>query len=115
MVATVKYHVTSRIWLSLERYYNAGLTPEQAREVIERIADPGSNTSNLRCKSSGFNGNWIVETSCRDEESIETIFYHIELSLSTELARQKKQHDPHSHSQNHSNRKRVEHHRPRSA
>lgn len=33
-IRPIDFHTTTRIWLSLEDYYNAGLTPEQAREAI---------------------------------------------------------------------------------
>lgn len=62
----ITYHVTSRVWLHLEEFYGQGITSDDARGVIERMADPGSSSLNLSCESSGCNGNWIVGTQSID-------------------------------------------------
>ncbi len=54
------YHTTTRVWLSLEDYYNAGLTPERAKEIIESLRDEDGYP--LHCEPGGINRNWIVET-----------------------------------------------------
>ena len=81
----INYHTTSVIHLSLEKFYNAGLTEEKAREIITSMGDPCS-CLNLRCHRSGLNGNWNVETSATNPEIIEDIvgvihmkiLYHLE-------------------------------------
>lgn len=80
-------NVTSVIWLSLEDYYNKGLTPARAKELIQTITDPGSAGGlKLYCTSSGLNGNWNVETQTRNGDYIEFIAMNIEFVLDEELA-----------------------------
>jgi len=58
----IAYYTTTLIHLSLEDYHNAGLTPEETREIIESIADPGSSSLMLSCEPAGINHNWNVRT-----------------------------------------------------
>jgi len=78
--------ITSVLWLSLEKYYNQGLTPERAKELIEKIPDPGSLVGGpLRCESARLNGNWNVHTSSCDSNTIYEIIDDISLVLDNEL------------------------------
>jgi hypothetical protein len=56
----IRYHTSTRIWLSLEQYYNRGITPKQIEDIIKAIDDPFSSLY-LRCQPMGINGNLIVE------------------------------------------------------
>lgn len=38
----INYFVSSKLWLSLEDYYNAGLKPEEVKKIIESLCDPGT-------------------------------------------------------------------------
>lgn len=82
----ISYFVTCEIWLSLEHYWNAGMDRERAKEIIERMPDPGSATLNLRCLQSG-RGNWIVRTSANTPEFIGFIVDGIKAALDAELDR----------------------------
>lgn len=79
----MKYHTTTLIWLSLEDYYNKGLDPEKAKEIIENMIDPIGQlgTTNLRCSPMGLNRNWIVETFANDDRDIEFVVRMIESQL----------------------------------
>lgn len=72
-----RYFTSSVIWLSLESFYNAGLTPEDAKEAIESIRDPGNFNRKLRCENRGLNGNWNVKTALTDPQSLDDLHYHI--------------------------------------
>jgi hypothetical protein len=63
------YNVSTRLWLSLEDYHNAGLTSEQTKEIIERLYDPVLSGTRLRCSPMGINGNWIVETWVHNDDA----------------------------------------------
>jgi hypothetical protein len=79
----IGYHTTTEIWLSLESYYNRGMTPKWAGEVIERVHDhPGRY---LTCEPSGFNGNWIVRTMWTNPEDVRQVVRDIERALDLEL------------------------------
>jgi hypothetical protein len=56
----INYFTTTRIWLHLQDFYNRGMTPERAKEVIEQIPDPGSH----------LNRNWIVETALNEQTAV---------------------------------------------
>lgn len=90
----MQYFVTSLIWLSLEKYYNAGLTQERAREVIESLRDPYGQNTKLFCLRSGFNGNWKVETSALSSEQIADVVDLIDTALEIEMRSQRKASGP---------------------
>lgn len=73
----LNYYVTSLIHLSLEDYHNAGLTPEQTKEAIESIRQPGRDI-NLWCVASGINRNWDVHVITRHDMIIWDIVSEIE-------------------------------------
>ena len=51
------------IRLSLEDFHNAGLTPEETKNVIEQIKDPTSGwCKTFKCYASGINRNWAIKT-----------------------------------------------------
>lgn len=86
----INYSTSINIWLHLEDYYNAGMSPEKAREVIESIVDPSqrggySSASKLRCSPMGLNGNWIVKSFAMTDYEIENIVSTIEWHLDQEL------------------------------
>lgn len=83
----INYFATCELWLSLEDYWNAGLDRDRAKEIIERMPDPGSCTLNLRCTDSGMNGNWIVRTSATSPVTHECIVGEIRDALDDELDR----------------------------
>jgi len=78
----ITYFVTESLWLSLESYYNAGLTPERAKEIIEslRVSD---GALYMRCEPSGLNRNWIVHLPY-DTSTIQAI-NNIQVALTREL------------------------------
>lgn len=59
----IGYSTSTRIWLSLEDYTNAGLTRARIVEAITRIKDPWSISLNLRVTNGPINENLIVECS----------------------------------------------------
>ena len=80
------YFVTSVIWLSLEEYYNAGLTPEQAKNTIELMSDPASGGGmKLRCEKQFVNSNWNVLTGLTDPYRIRLLVEDIYRSLDMAL------------------------------
>lgn len=74
-------HVSSTIWLTLEEYYNKGVTPEQAKEAIEALPDLGSSSLRLVCESQGLNYNWNVRTTATSPYIIKDILRMIEMAL----------------------------------
>ena len=80
------YHVTSIIWLSLEDYYNAGLTPEQAKDTIESMDDPASmGNLKLRCEKQFVNHNWNVHTGLTNPYMISILTQRIYRALDEAL------------------------------
>lgn len=70
-----------RIWLSLEDFYNAGISSEKSKEIIESIKDPINDSGwprNLSCSPMGINGNWIVQSSAMTDLEIEQVVWLIE-------------------------------------
>ncbi len=89
------YHYTTlTLHLSLEDWYNDGLTPEEAKEVIEKLDDPSSSFigagSKLCCTRGGINNNWNVSVRCSSEEAEYMVLDDIEFSLNAALERKKK-------------------------
>lgn len=84
------YSTSTIVWLRLEHFHNAGLSPEKTREVIERMWDPGLNGRRLQCNPSGVNSNWNVSTFLIHPESISDLVFNIEVALEVELKIMKK-------------------------
>jgi hypothetical protein len=57
MFLNFNYHVSQTLHLSLESFYGNGLTPEEAKSVIE-----GIRNRDFRCSQSAINRNWNVNT-----------------------------------------------------
>jgi hypothetical protein len=83
----LNYHTTTRIWLSLEPWTNAGLKQSDVIALIEGIRQ--SHSSFLRAESSGLNHNVIVECHCGDREYIEAVVDEIRYRLNVMLKNQK--------------------------
>ena len=79
------YSVTSVIWLSLEDYYNAGLTPEQVKTTIELMDYPAGGCLKLKCEQQFINNNWNVHTGLTDREQIHWLTRNIYHSLDMAL------------------------------
>lgn len=84
----MNYSVTSIIWLSLEDYYNAGLSPEQAKSIIESMNDPGSMSLKLQCRPQGINRNWNVMTGLTDPERINWLVMRIYVRLEEAIGKE---------------------------
>ena len=81
------YYTTTIIHLSLEDFYNDGMTSEGARKIIESIIDPFSPAGlNLRCHRQYVNGNWNVETFASHPEDIYWVTLTIERYLVSGLS-----------------------------
>lgn len=79
----IRYFTTTEIWIHLEDYYNKGLEPEKAKEIIESIVNPFqgacySSTDTLQCEPMRINRNWIVKTQTNNPERIREIVEIIE-------------------------------------
>ncbi len=61
----LNWHATTRLWLSLEPFTNAGLTQAEMTEVVERLG--------YRVESMGLNHNLIVEVDHCDHEGAKSI------------------------------------------
>jgi len=87
---TLNYNVTGVIHLSLEDYYNAGMTSEEAKEIIEKIPDSLSGITNfpdnLHCERQFINGNWNVHTKYTHPADIEVMVYEIRFALGKAMA-----------------------------
>lgn len=79
----INYWVSSEIWLSLEDYYNKGITPKRAKELIESISD--ARGRKLNCRESGINDNWIVKTMMNNPDDHTRLVWKIESLLEDEL------------------------------
>lgn len=57
MFLRLNYYTSTNLHLSLESFYNNGLTSEEAKATIENIKN-----REFYCSPSGLNRNWIVQT-----------------------------------------------------
>ncbi len=80
----ISWFTTTRIWLHLEPYTNAGLSSERATAILREMPDPGNGTLSLRVQSMGVNRNLIVETSLVDSHEIRDLVGQIEQRLTEE-------------------------------
>lgn len=86
----IDYHTTTDIWLHLEEYYNKGLSPEEAKEIIEGIVEPFqfyiiSTGNTLRTKPMGINGNLIVESNAREPQEVRHVVALIEDAIRSKM------------------------------
>ena len=87
----IKYHTTTDIWLDLEDYYNKGLTPKRAIELIEGINEPIADdyapliSSRLRCEKEALWDDLIVKSSAISSEEIQRIVDLIENAIDIEM------------------------------
>ena len=84
----IHYHTTTMIHLSLEDFYNDGMTKEEAKEIIESIQDPSTTTGwgfKLICHPQYINGNWNVETWATHPEGIQHVVDLIEFDLKMKI------------------------------
>ena len=82
-MSKIHYRTSTNVWLSLEEFYNRGLTSQEAREVIETFRT--SNNLYLLAESMGLNGNWIVDVGRLTPDQIACLVSHIENSLEQRL------------------------------
>jgi hypothetical protein len=86
----IDFWCSTVVHLSLEKYYNSGLTPEECKEIIEGINDPVDHAP-LHCipgESTGI----IVETRA-GEWDINYLVHCIDFRLAQEL---RKKNEPHA-------------------
>lgn len=81
----IGFHVTTRVWLSLERFTNAGLDQQRIIEIIKSMPDAGSNALSLRAEEMRVNHNVIVETNLTDWDALELMVERIQRRLEEEL------------------------------
>jgi hypothetical protein len=83
----INYYVTTTIHLSLEPFYNEGLTSDEAKEIIEKIQDPFNMGWNRKflCERQYVNGNWNVSVNYNDSEKIHYVVRLIECDLRSAL------------------------------
>lgn len=73
---TIDYSLFTNVFLYLEDYYNKGITPEEAREIINTTRD--MNGTLLNAQPTGFNNNWSFMTRSEDIEwTISKIEYQL--------------------------------------
>lgn len=76
----INYYTTLNIHLSLEEYYNKGLSPLSVKNIIESLNDPMTGQK-FHCRSSGFNNNWVIETRGNIEVVVSLIESELEYQL----------------------------------
>jgi hypothetical protein len=81
----ISWSATTRLWLSLEEFTNAGLTQARIIEIIKAMPDPGSMSMRLGATEMHVNRNVIVETCLRDAADLQDLVSHIKLLLEEEL------------------------------
>ena len=74
----INYWVSSVIWLSLERYYNAGLNPDEVKDIIESM---NLGFGRMRVERQYINNNWNVKVLTTNPYEIEIIVDMIEFKL----------------------------------
>ncbi len=84
----IHYHTTTSIWLHFEDYYNQGITSKEAENVLRNICDPFGNNY-LYPESSGFNGNWIVQTRAKHPSDVSYVVMVIESEMNFLLAKKR--------------------------
>jgi hypothetical protein len=75
----LEYRTTTRIWLFLDYYYDQGITPEEASEVISELRDPVGVF--YFAPKIGLGNRLVVETDGKGEGTITHIVKMIEFHL----------------------------------
>lgn len=70
-------YTSINVVLSLEKYYNQGITPEEAKQIIESKRNGYYNY--LYAQHSGVNNNWMFEV--KSSEEIPYLLVSIECDL----------------------------------
>lgn len=98
MSTNLNYFSTGTIHLDLEDYYKAGMTSEEAKNIIESVPDiletdaEGSPQYKFRCKPIYINHNWKVNTQYTHPDDIEALVLKIKQTLDQAL--EKKNSEP---------------------
>lgn len=85
---SLEYYTSIVVHLSLEPFHNAGLTPEETREVIEHFHDInaiGGSGLNLYAEQSGINFNWEFRVRQQHPMNILILVAEIERALVRKL------------------------------
>lgn len=86
----MKYYLTTDVHLFLEDFHNDGLTPEETKEILEGIVDPGSSrAARLGVRPSGINHNWTITTMLIDHRQIEYLIGYIIHDMRLALSKKK--------------------------
>jgi len=83
------FYTTTTVHLSLEDFYNAGMTPERAKEIIETFRDtsgPMRPAMRLFCSPAGINNNWKFEVYSTNQHYVSDLLEDISYALNLELA-----------------------------
>lgn len=77
---TLTYNTTTILWLHLEDWHNAGLTPEETRDAIESVWNVNY------CKQQHINNNWNAHLKSSGELAAQATAFDIEVKLNELLA-----------------------------
>lgn len=81
------FYTTTTVHLSLEDFYNAGITPERAMQIIETFEDKATSfRSKLSCRPAGINNNWKFEVYSTNQHYVSDLLEDIAYALNLELA-----------------------------
>ncbi len=76
----LRYHTSTLVWLSLEDFHNAGLTPEEIIHDLNNMRN--DHGEYLYFEPSGFNNNLIIQNpGTSDPESNDRLVYRCSCSL----------------------------------
>lgn len=84
------YGTTTCVSLYLEPFYNEGMSPDQARKIIESFRDasgPMRPSMKLSCRPTGINYSWKFDLMTRDGNRIAMLVEDIGYALNVELAK----------------------------
>lgn len=83
------YGTTTCVSLYLEPFYNEGMSPDQARKIIESFRDasgPMRPAMRLFCSPAGINNNWKFEVYSTNQHYVSDLLEDISYALNLELA-----------------------------
>jgi hypothetical protein len=84
----VSYFTSTIVHLSLEKYLNLGLTPEETKQAIESVQKRRDYLDITRLES-GFNYNWSFNTRYSNKDYIDDIVVEITIELEIMVMRKK--------------------------